>query len=477
MSISEPAAEAPSFGGALASLAPSLELTTLVAELDLTCIDDECDLANVIGAWERLIAWSNAKQLAAIAEFARRPWPPIADPDAARAKRGRLGEVVREFVDTEVAGELAGELAISPGAAVFRVNLAIDLADRCRATAAALEAGLIDVPKARAIADGCRYLDLAASLEVEAKVLDRASRQTTAEVKRAIRRAVMNVDPVAAQRRCKSARNERGVWLTPLDDGVAEIRAVLAAEDALTVHNVLTGATQASKLAGGEPRTMDQLRADYLVSPFRAALDSGEIAGLIPIKVAKHRGSLGEAILTVPASVLMGVSDHPGELAGYGPVTADVARVIAGDCTWRRIITDPIDGTFMSADAAIYRPPAALVRHVELRDQYFAFLGCPRPATRCHLDHSTPHPKGGTCHGNLGPLCVRHHLFKHALDDALAHLRQPEPGSFVWTMPTGRVLTKNPPAIGPPISQETGIGGAALVRSVDDPTRDDPPPF
>jgi hypothetical protein len=66
-----------------------------------------------------------------------RPWPPIADPDVARSKRGKVGEVVREFV----ADEIAATLSISPGAAKFRVNLATTLAGPCRATAAALEAG------------------------------------------------------------------------------------------------------------------------------------------------------------------------------------------------------------------------------------------------------------------------------------------------------------------------------------------------
>jgi hypothetical protein len=41
--------------------------------------------------------------------------------------------------------------------------------------------------------------------------------------------------------------------------------------------------------------------------------------------------------VTVPATMLMRVDDQPGELAGYGPITADVARELAvmrpgGDC-------------------------------------------------------------------------------------------------------------------------------------------------
>ena len=35
-----------------------------------------------------------------------------------------------------------------------------------------------------------------------------------------------------------------------------------------------------------------------------------------------------------------------GELVGYGPVTAEVARRIAADGTWRRLLTDPRTGRF-----------------------------------------------------------------------------------------------------------------------------------
>jgi hypothetical protein len=44
--------------------------------------------------------------------------------------------------------------------------------------------------------------------------------------------------------------------------------------------------------------------------------------------------------VTVPAAMLMRVDDQPGELAGYGPITPDLARALAGDATWRRLLTD-----------------------------------------------------------------------------------------------------------------------------------------
>ncbi|HEX8759621.1 MAG TPA: hypothetical protein VF734_06510, partial [Pseudonocardiaceae bacterium] len=33
--------------------------------------------------------------------------------------------------------------------------------------------------------------------------------------------------------------------------------------------------------------------------------------------------------------------EHPGELAGDGPIAAEQARELAAQGTWRRILTDP----------------------------------------------------------------------------------------------------------------------------------------
>jgi hypothetical protein len=448
-----------SLGDQLASMAPGAQLGTMLAAIDPTLVDSDADVLEIIAAWDRQISHANANQLGAMAEFARRPWSVDDDPDVARNRRGVPGSATREFADDEIAMRLGS----SPMSAGYRLRFATALASPLSATAAALATGTIDVAKARTIADGCQHLDPATAVEVESAVLSKAPQLSNGRLKSAFRKALITVDPVAAQLRCRAAKNERGVWLTPLEDGVAELRALLAAPDAVLVYNVLTATAGAAKAAGDEPRLMPQLRADFLVAPFKAALASGELAGLIPAKLGKHRGRGAELNVMVPASTMMGVSDAPGELVGYGAITGDVCRELRADATMRRLVTDPIDGTFISADIGThqdtYRPSAALVRHVEFRDQSCVFLGCSRPATRCHLDHSCPFPDGSTCDHNLGPLCLRHHIFKHALDDVLAKLKhrtlqQPKAGTFIWTMPTGHTYTRTPPAIAPPVNDE-----------------------
>jgi hypothetical protein len=291
----------------IAAIAPGAELAALLSALRPADFDDDYDVLEVVAAWDRMIAWANAGQLAAVAEFARRPWSIGETPDVARAKHGPLVSLRRDNPDDEI----AARLSISSGSAGFRLGLALELADGLTATGAALAAGQIDVQKARSIADGCHYLDPATAAQVEAIVLARAGDQTNAQVKKAVRKAAIAADPIAAQQRHVAAKDERGVWLTPLDDGVAQLHAVMAAADALAVYNVLTAAALSAKLAGGETRNTAQLRADFLLAPFAEAIATGELSGVTPTPLAIGSRGCGEANLTVPASVIMGVSNAP----------------------------------------------------------------------------------------------------------------------------------------------------------------------
>jgi hypothetical protein len=43
----------------------------------------------------------------------------------------------------------------------------------------------------------------------------------------------------------------------------------------------------------------------------------------------------------VPITTLIGIDDQPAFLHGYGPITAEVARRIAANGTWRRCSPTP----------------------------------------------------------------------------------------------------------------------------------------
>ena len=147
--------------------------------------------------------------------------------------------------------------------------------------------------------------------------------------------------------------------------------------------------------------------------------------------------------VTVALSTLLGVDDQPGELDGYGPIPAVLARAIASDenGTWRRLVTDD-HGQLLDYGRTKYSPPANLRRHVTARDHTCRFPHCNRTARSCEQDHVIPWAQGGTTSpDNLIPLCPRHHHTKH---DAGWKTRRLPDGSIEWTSTTGHHYTVKP---------------------------------
>ena len=124
--------------------------------------------------------------------------------------------------------------------------------------------------------------------------------------------------------------------------------------------------------------------------------------------------------VVVPVMSLMGESDAPALLDGRIPIPASMARMIAAEeSMWFRVLTDPVDGTFLPTAAQRYRPPEAMREHLRLRDPVCAVPGCGRATSTCsesdHIqeyDHADPAAGGQTTPENLHDLCWMHHRLK-----------------------------------------------------------------
>jgi hypothetical protein len=371
-------------------------------------LDDltDVELLDVIAEWERVTAWTQSRQLAAMAAFTRR-----------REARGQL-----EFpVD-----EIALVIGMSRCAAGDRIHLAEQLDQRLPATAEALNRGLINLPKVRAVVDATDMLDPAATAAVEQRVLPDAERQTVGQLRAALARAVLAADPGGAETRHQRARQGRKVTLNPQPDGMAGLWALLPADHAAAVYGAID---EHARRQPADDRSMDARRADALVALITGA-DTTPTHPLVQI--------------TVSAATLLGLDNAPGELAGYGPIPAEMARRIAEDRTgtWRRILTDPATGAVLDVGHTTYRPSASLTRHVTARDGTCRFPGCRQPARRCDLDHVQAWPAGPTAANNLIALCRHHHRLKHS---GLWSITTTGNGTVTWTTPTGRTHTTHPP--------------------------------
>jgi hypothetical protein len=151
-----------------------------------------------------------------------------------------------------------------------------------------------------------------------------------------------------------------------------------------------------------------------------------------------------ETLLTMDLATYLGLNQHPGELSGYGPITAELARELAKDGAFRRMIIDPLTGRTLDLGRSRYRPSEPLRRFVEARDWTCQFPGCLRRATHCDLDHGRDYDQlGHTDACNLHALCRMHHNLKTT---KLWKVDIEPDGSEIWTTALGFVYRKPPAA-------------------------------
>ncbi|MBA2769408.1 MAG: DUF222 domain-containing protein [Sporichthyaceae bacterium] len=408
-------------------------------------------MVEVAAAAARLASWAASVELAATSELINRvsDWRGVAEPaDPTTSDPDHVSS------DLMAATEIGAALNLSPQSARNRIQLARSLR-RLPGTRRALAEGRIDLVKTRDLVAAVAVLDDTDARAVEDRVLTRAGGQTAAMLRAAMRRAVISIDPTSAQQRHEVAVDSRAVYREMLDDGMSRLEYVDASEHVEAVYLWLTGKAKAAK-APGDPRDLDQRRADVLADLGRH--------GLAHDHLPNRHGRRPQIGVVVAATTLLGQDDEPGELVGVGPVTAQVARRIAGDGTWRRILTDPRSGRFDELSAESYEPPQDMRDHVIARDRTCRGLGCRMPADLCDLDHRDPHPAGPTSAANLDASCRPWHRVKTHTDTAV---KSDGAGGLVITLPSGRRYSR--PA--DPVLDQLCLAGPGPPRE------DDTPPF
>jgi len=177
-----------------------------------------------------------------------------------------------------------------------------------------------------------------------------------------------------------------------------------------------------------EPRSLDQIRNDVAIDLLKGNVEA-----------SKH--ARGSVIVTITAETLEYLADHPGELGGFGPVTAEIARKTVMemiDGKWVYQVTD--NGQVVGTGTLARRPTAAQQRRLRAEYPTCVFPGCRQPAGQCDLDHRRPFSQGGPTHNdNLGPLCRHHHNTRHHAPWLL--VRKPN-GDHHGTSPLGHIYTR-----------------------------------
>ncbi|WP_304522799.1 HNH endonuclease signature motif containing protein [Actinotalea sp. Marseille-Q4924] len=406
----------------LAAARPGPALTWRLTDLAVADAPSE-DLLEALGAWERTAAWVAAEQARVLQELQRR---------VAASTWAQKG--LRE--------DVAGTLAVSGRAAGI-------LCDRARELTAApevhdaLREGVLSVRKADVLLRDTGSLPASEARRVHDALIAQAPLLTAPQLGAAARRAVLELDPHAAEARHRQAREERCVVLEPAADCMATIRAYLPATDAVRAMRALDAVAAAA--APEDPRGIDARRADALVDVLAAVLDAG--VSVQATSPGRRRRRTPRLNLTISTDALAGATSTAGFLDGYGPVLPSLARRLAHEAAWHFVRTDPATGEALEQPGSRYRPPEALRSAIIARDVTCTFPGCRVSAQVCDLDHTVPfddtrEAAEQTRRSNLTALCRHHHRLK--THGRWTPSRDPDSGVVVWTSPGGKPYTRDP---------------------------------
>ncbi len=423
----------------------------------------------LLAEWERHAAWMESLRLDALVAMAG-PGPDYEAAGVQDAETRRNGLAVNDSVRDEA----MAALRVSGRMAEYRITTARDLHFKLPRTRQLLRDGKCSLAHVNAIVSECERLSVAQARKVEDRGLNRVGTQTPAQTRSSVRRAAARLYPVTPEEDIDKEFARRKVTFSHLGGVMATITATMPAPDAIAVWNALTACANQANPPGpshctgagtgdgstpapgaGDKRTMDHKRADALASWAHREFEDESL----PTMQGKKRL---ETQVVIDLATLLGLADNPGEIIGFGPIPAALARrLAAGSDMWRRLVTDPVNGHLLDFGTRKYEPTAALREYIVARDRTCQFPGCARASYLCDLDHVKPFTGadggGATSADNLLALCRRHHRLKthnhwslnvrKPIDDLAVNSPQDQTSETVveWRSPRGAVYRRSRP--------------------------------
>ena len=301
------------------------------------CLDGLAEVA-------RLEARTAALKVQLAADYARAARflvPPAASPQEQTAQ------------ELAVVAEVACVLTVSERTAAALLSDSRVLTTGLPLTLAALQAGTISWQHARILVDETSALDPAGAAGLEAHFLDPdaanpargcpAGDLVPSRFRAKARAWRERHHPVSIEKRHTTSAADRRVEFVPDRDGMAWLSAHLPADTAAGIWARTTAAARALQ-GPEEARTLAQLRADITATWLLTtgipdggkAGGTGGLAGGGPSDggiTGLAGGGCGgvpspraQVLVTVPVLSLLGATDEPAVLDGYGPIPPSMAR-------------------------------------------------------------------------------------------------------------------------------------------------------
>lgn len=296
--------------------------------------------------------------------------------------------------DMAVTAEIACALTVSERTAGSLLSEAHTLTTALPLTLSALQAGSISWQHARVMIDEAANLDAGGAAGMEAHFLDQEAPTSArgcpvGDLAPARFRAKARIwrerhHPVSIEKRHARSVVDRRVEYTPDRDGMAWLSAYLPAGQAAGIWDRITTAARALQGAE-EARTLAQLRADVAATWLLTAgleqtpsgiakgsddgaLEDGLLHGVLEGGPASHPSFIdvpspaAQVLITVPVLSLLGLTEEPAMLDGYGPIPPSMGRALVADgaSSFLRVLTDPRDGAPLEIGRTSYRIPKTL---------------------------------------------------------------------------------------------------------------------
>jgi hypothetical protein len=433
--------------------------------------DRALDVLAVVGRSEAKLAAVKAEAVAVLAAATAVLNGPASSPQEATAQ------------DRSLVAEVGCVLAIGDRAAGALLAESHALTTSLPRCLAALQAGTISWAHARTMVEQTASLDRAAAAIMEAHFLDPEAPDAARgcpvgempayRFKAKARGWRERHHPESLEKRHAKGVADRRVEFWPDSDGMAWVAAYLPADQASAIRNRLTAIARGMQ-GPDEPRTLPELCADIFAD---GLLSSG--AGINPGNSSGGNGDGGgsggensagngegsssengeayssaggertaagpsssvraQVLVTVPVFSLLGLTEEPAVLDGYGPIPPSMARdlVANGAGSFYRVLVDPRDGAPLEIGRTSYRVGKAMRNWLRLRDGKCPFPGCNNHSLDNEADHILAWHQGGTTGvSNLGQPCPKHHRMRHTSGWKPTPATKTEPPG--WTSPTGR---------------------------------------